>query len=286
MAATLTQDPKTTPFTTDTQWVTFHLDNQLYAFSIETVREMVLLPELSAVPHTPPHILGVVSLRDSTIAVLDLRVRLGMASLEQQRHDLIENLKKRKQDHVDWLTALRTAVREGTPFTKATDPHKCAFGVWYDGYKTDDLALAALLKKFDEPHNAIHGVAGHVLALEKEQKHDEAEKLMSRVEGRELKQMVDLFDMVITLLAKDEKRITVIVELPDGVCGMTVDSVESVITLRPEEINPSPEMSTASKGKDVILGVAKPKGWEKMILLLDPSRLVGKEEIRISQPRQ
>ena len=80
----------------ETQWVIFELDNQSYAFPVETVREMVILPGTASIPHAPPSILGISKLRDATVPVMDLRTRLGMQSSDIQRIELLENLKARK----------------------------------------------------------------------------------------------------------------------------------------------------------------------------------------------
>lgn len=270
--------------TTDTQWVLFELDNQLFGFGIEHVREMVLMPDLAEVPKTPDYILGVTNLRGSTIAVIDLRIRLGMKSLAESRQDLADLLNARKQDHIDWLAELKASVREGREFTKATDPHKCAFGKWYDTFRTDDLELASLLKKFDEPHQVIHGIADTVKGLEKEGKTDEAEELMASTESRELKTMLDLFDSVVSVLLASQRRITVIVEMDGQVCGMTVDSVESVVTLKPDEINAAPEFS-AEQSSDAVIGVAHPKGFDRMVLLLEPGKILEAGELKLIIPK-
>ena len=45
---------------------------------MERVREIVRLREVTAVPHMPPWVLGVVGLRGEVVQVVDLRMRLGI----------------------------------------------------------------------------------------------------------------------------------------------------------------------------------------------------------------
>ena len=83
---------------------------------------------------------------------MDLRVRLGMIPLKKEIDDLVDLMKQREQDHRKWLEELESSVRQQREFKLATDPHKCAFGKWYDTFTTDNLTLGHALKKFDQPH--------------------------------------------------------------------------------------------------------------------------------------
>jgi purine-binding chemotaxis protein CheW len=71
------------------EFVTFHLDGDPYALPIERVREIVRLRPITPVPRVPSAIIGVISLRGEVVEVLDLRVRLGLASREAHRSSRI-----------------------------------------------------------------------------------------------------------------------------------------------------------------------------------------------------
>ena len=63
----------------------FSLDGAVYALPIERVREIVRLRALTAVPHVPAEVLGVISLRGEVVQVLDARRRLGLPSAPRGR---------------------------------------------------------------------------------------------------------------------------------------------------------------------------------------------------------
>ncbi|HWK51903.1 MAG TPA: chemotaxis protein CheW [Steroidobacter sp.] len=63
------------------QILTFHLDQQLFGVDILRVREIRGLAQVTAVPETPPHVLGVLNLRGVVVPVIDLRTRLGMPAV-------------------------------------------------------------------------------------------------------------------------------------------------------------------------------------------------------------
>ncbi|MGK7346808.1 MAG: chemotaxis protein CheW [Candidatus Nitrospinota bacterium M3_3B_026] len=262
----------------ESQWVLFELAGRWFAVSIDNIRELVITPKMTELPDSPPHVLGLINLRELTIPVIDLRVRLGMKSAREERAELAEMLKARKRDHVDWLDELKASVNESREFRKQMDPEKCEFGIWYGQFRTDDLVLSGLLKKFDAPHRAIHGVAAEVKGLEKQGRIDEAHRIITRAENRELKRMIELFDSVVSEIGRAFRDVVLIVDIENISVGLLVDRVESVITLRPEEIGPPPMVSSAEKSEKV-LGVARPKGQDKTILLLDPAGLVEPEKM-------
>lgn len=60
------------------QYVTFALGTDVYGIELSRVRELVGALEVTRVPGTKPFIRGVVGIRGKVVAVIDLRVKLGM----------------------------------------------------------------------------------------------------------------------------------------------------------------------------------------------------------------
>jgi purine-binding chemotaxis protein CheW len=66
------------------QEVVFKLDKEEFGVPIETVQEIVRIPdELTRVPHSQVFVEGVINLRGMVLPVVDLRTRLGMARVER-----------------------------------------------------------------------------------------------------------------------------------------------------------------------------------------------------------
>jgi purine-binding chemotaxis protein CheW len=65
--------------------VGFLVGETLYAVDILRVREIVNPLPLVAVPHTPPHVVGVADHRGQTVPVVDLHVRFGLPPAEATR---------------------------------------------------------------------------------------------------------------------------------------------------------------------------------------------------------
>ena len=68
----------------DEQVVVFRLDREEYGVPIDSVQEIVRVPdELTHVPKAPAFVEGVINLRGAVLPVIDLRRRLGLASVER-----------------------------------------------------------------------------------------------------------------------------------------------------------------------------------------------------------
>jgi purine-binding chemotaxis protein CheW len=64
------------------QLVSFHLAEESYGVEITKVREIILMGEITRIPHTPDYVKGLINLRSSVIPVIDLRIRFGLPEAE------------------------------------------------------------------------------------------------------------------------------------------------------------------------------------------------------------
>ncbi len=61
------------------QFITFKLDDELYALPIERIREVIRVQTITRVPQAPAHVRGVHNLRGTILPVLEIRTRLGLS---------------------------------------------------------------------------------------------------------------------------------------------------------------------------------------------------------------
>jgi purine-binding chemotaxis protein CheW len=66
-----------------TQYLTFKLDDEVFALDITTVREVLDFTSVTKVPKTPDFMRGVINLRGSAVPVIDLRLKFGMTVTEK-----------------------------------------------------------------------------------------------------------------------------------------------------------------------------------------------------------
>ncbi len=65
------------------QYLTFKLADEIFAFDVAKVREILELVSITKVPQTPDYMRGVINLRGSVVPVIDLRLNFGMQSTEK-----------------------------------------------------------------------------------------------------------------------------------------------------------------------------------------------------------
>ena len=67
--------------TKSTRFLTFTLGQESYGLPVLHVREIIRICPITPVPNMPSHVRGVINLRGTVIAVLDLRAKFSMASV-------------------------------------------------------------------------------------------------------------------------------------------------------------------------------------------------------------
>jgi purine-binding chemotaxis protein CheW len=63
------------------QFVTLGLDREVFAVPVAKVQEILDVRAISALPHAPDYLLGIIDVRGRSVPVVDLRVKLGMPSV-------------------------------------------------------------------------------------------------------------------------------------------------------------------------------------------------------------
>jgi purine-binding chemotaxis protein CheW len=66
-----------------TQYLSFNLDDEVFALDISKVREVLEYTTVTKVPQTPAFMQGVINLRGSVVPVIDMRLKFGMSVTEK-----------------------------------------------------------------------------------------------------------------------------------------------------------------------------------------------------------
>lgn len=261
-------------------WVILHLGGQSFGVRAAHVREMTTTRDkrINHLPGAPPAVAGALKLRDHVFPVVDLRVLLGMRSMESETAELIQILDDREQDHVDWLHALEASARGGGEFKLATDPHKCKFGKWYDALTADeanvlklaneDRTLARIIHQFDGPHQRIHGIASVVLSAVAEGRQAEALETIEATRTTDLAAMIRLFTEARNMMRELRKPLVGVLQVGDCRVAGLVDAIDSVREIPEDTIDRS---RVAELKQPFVLGFAKGAGndAERLTTLLD-----------------
>lgn len=65
------------------QYLSFMLDQEIYALDITQVREVLDFTEVTKVPRMPDYMRGVINLRGGVVPVVDLRLKFGLSATDK-----------------------------------------------------------------------------------------------------------------------------------------------------------------------------------------------------------
>jgi purine-binding chemotaxis protein CheW len=94
------------------QYLTFTLDDEVFAFDIGTVREVLDFTTVTKVPRTPDFMRGVINLRGNVVPVVDMRLKFGMATAEKTVHTCIIIVEIGIEGETLVIGAMADSVRE------------------------------------------------------------------------------------------------------------------------------------------------------------------------------
>ncbi|MCA9755822.1 MAG: chemotaxis protein CheW [Candidatus Eisenbacteria bacterium] len=222
------------------QVLTFEVRGKAFCLPVGIVDEIVPLSAVVEIPTHRAHLRGGVNVRSSVLPLFDVRSMVGDPGLLAERQELVAALSHREQEHIDWLEALESAVRDGKPFRKATDPTQCAFGKWFYSFHTADESLRRLLQKLEEPHKEIHGLASIALSLAREGKSDEGLARIESARANVLAKLLALLGEFKSVLVNDLRELGLLLRCPDGSrYAIAVDSVENIRDLNTDRFQES-----------------------------------------------
>jgi len=101
-----------TGMTETTQYLTFKLEEEIFALDISKVREVLDFTTITKVPRTPEFMRGVINLRGNVVPVVDMRLKFGMTKTENTVHTCIIIVEINLDGETTVLGALADAVQE------------------------------------------------------------------------------------------------------------------------------------------------------------------------------
>ena len=94
------------------QYLSFMLDEEIFALDISKVREVLDFTVITKVPQTPDFMLGVINLRGSVVPVVDMRLKFGLTRTEATVNTCIIIVEIEIDGEITVLGALADSVQE------------------------------------------------------------------------------------------------------------------------------------------------------------------------------
>lgn len=258
----------------DVLWVLVLLDSQLFAVNCSDVKDLVSIPRVSRMPGMPEFVRGIVNLRGTVLPLVDLRTRLGMHSREQEIEEFCTILRQRAEDHKIWVDELERSVNDRCEFKLETDPHNCAFGKWYDNYRTDEAVATELLRRFNEPHQKIHGMAAKVKSLLQREQRAEARQLIEVSRRGVLSTMLKLFEELETAIRASRREKAIVITVANARSyAVCVDSIVAVERLEEKAMTLKNEIF--GNYQNIAESVLKRKGTDELVIALSTASVLS-----------
>ena len=257
--------------------IVFKVRHGYYSINSTNISSIMRLPEYQTIPNAPDSITGIFLYRGASIPMLDMRTVFGVPSLQDEYKEFSAMLEARKQDHINWVDTLNRSVEQNEKFTLATDPHKCAFGKWYDSYKPESHIIAHHMRKIDEPHRKLHQAALDIEECNKECHNCDREEclksVMDRAEKEYMPMVLSLLDEAIILFRSEvyHEMVLILGNQEEQQIGIVVDEVLSVEDLN--KISDNHQLEQFQRN-GYITGVASSQRIPGMILELDEKKIL------------
>ncbi|MEO1338932.1 MAG: CZB domain-containing protein, partial [Myxococcota bacterium] len=226
--------------------------------------------DIRPVPSAAPGLLGTVWYHGAPVPVYDFAHRLGVSSGREAKQALIDTLMQRERDHIEWIDALETSVREGVSFTRACDPNRCAFGKWYSTFHTRDAVLSEIMAQFDEPHRRIHGLADELISMTLYGRREEALERLDLERETTFRRMRTLFSEARDQI--EEMSRTVLLFLTDNGhtprVGLRIDEIDDVVSFSASVFVPADRVSVDVRPgvREMLLGYINEGGRQAILI--------------------
>ncbi len=94
------------------QFLAFKLEEEIFAFDISKVREVLEFSTVTKVPQTPDMMKGVINLRGSVVPVIDMRTKFGMGETEKTVNTVVIIIELDLDGESTMIGALVDSVKE------------------------------------------------------------------------------------------------------------------------------------------------------------------------------
>lgn len=257
------------------QLVTFLVAREEYGFPIESVREVLRIGKITEVPDVAPYLLGILSIRNALLPVVDIRRLFGLPGrVEDLSHELDEV--NRFTRHL--CAAFGQHLSRGAAWT--ADSTVGAVREWFDTLHTSSEVLG---RQFLLLRLLCQKLLGGITAVRREQGRHATPETITRVldEMQSLSEQIALrvseCKSVLAHEIQEDQRILVI-EVGRMPVGILVDRMQQVIRL-PEEIIEQTPVLLHSQNAATLKGIVKLDNGKRLVMLINQDTMLRCEEL-------
>ena len=271
--ATTRTDEKTKETIDEEHLVTLSLAGEEYGIDIQAVREIIRVPELIKVPRAPEYVIGLISLRNRLVPLIDMRRLFDQTLVVEERNKIARQIEAGKEQVKKWLQQLQTLDTE----EDAVQEGEVAFPLtgWDYAFAAELDRVQEVLKKADPLCKSIDATMNEMYKLPMDKRlavvHTEVTPQVQRV--------LDFMDMALAVVQNNEEQRVVITDINEMVVGLVVDRVNEVMRIPKDRVDPPPNLTGDEQTRQV-KGVAKLDKGKHLIMILDSDHLVDIRDLK------
>ena len=262
------------------QLITFRLGDEEYGISIMDVQEIIRVPHISQVPNAPPGVIGIASLRNRVLPVIDLRTKFGFQARREESDAFCNQVRAFEALLRELVAQLEEAAEAGGPVDRAWLQAHRDFERWQETYTTSDRLVVSLLAPLKEAHREMAEASRRVLArAEARDVEGMRRELQTGVLPAQVRLSV-LFEKLYQGVARCEDERCLVVNVGSRSLALRVDAVNQVLQAPRSTVESTPHLVAGQgAGRDQIRGIAKLDQGKRLIMLLAVDKLVSQAEL-------
>jgi purine-binding chemotaxis protein CheW len=260
------------------QLVTFLVENEEYAFPIETVREVLRVGNITEVPNVINYVVGILTVRNSVLPVIDIRKLFGMRLLVDE---LLKELIMMEKISKQWVDAFRQSISLGTGYKNEIDAEKTQLGKWTDNFRTASEGIGKAVQELRYANLKLYEVGKSISLKSKDCSIDDNviavdKSLIPVYKQLELK-FEQMKDAVIAEISEDQRIL--VVEINGKTVGILVDRMQQVIRVLKSTLE-NPPFILSSEKSEALKSIVKIDEGKRIILLLNEKRVITNQRIQ------
>jgi len=256
----------------EVQLVSCNISGEEYGFHIEVVREILRVGNITHVPEAPSYVIGIFSVRNSLLPVVDIRKLFGLASM-------IEEMTRRAEEFRNnttvWFMDYEISVKSGVSIMADVDMLKINFIKWAEKFRTSSELISKSIQDIKVLYNRIEIDALRYFDFQKKNSAENSMKFFEQEFMQYSKLLLSKFQELVLNFEKEisEDQRIMVIEIGGIQTGVLVDSMRQVIMV-PENIIDQPPSILSSQKSECLEGIVKIDGGKKLILLVDEKKLI------------
>lgn len=261
--------------------VTFRLGEEEYGISIMDVQEIIRVPAISTIPNAPSGVVGIASLRNRILPVLDLRTKFGFRPLKAELEVFSAKVRGFEQQHAQVLQGIEQALEHGIAFDRSCLRVYRDFERWQESFVTSDRLLKSLLLPVRESLKEVASrIRTAVASLESSDRAHTKHLVRSSIQPAHAR-LESAFEKLHTGIGRRDDERCLVVNVNGTSLALQVDAVNQVLQAPRSTVENTPQIVAGREtSRDQIRGIAKLDDGKRLIMLLAVDKLIKNGEAK------